>query len=157
MKKLLRLRKEVSHGGIIPRGWKLAWYEPRRRIGVYCPAPLHWIFRAARECKRRVRLALRAPTIECAEVFEMQRRHRDREHLAAEYARGYFQGWHECFHVCLETVTFTEREGTILVTQNTIYQSARDRDRVLHYDMAEDIHESIERREQLLARLVPVS
>ncbi len=104
MNTLLRLRKEVSHGGIVPRGWKLAWYEPRRRVGVYCPAPLHWIFRAARECIRRVRLALRAPTIECAEVFEMQRRHRHREHLAEEYSRGYLHGWHECFHVCLETV-----------------------------------------------------
>ncbi len=52
MNTLPRFRKEVSHGGIIPRGWKLAWYEPRRRVGVYCPAPLHWIFRAARECTR---------------------------------------------------------------------------------------------------------
>ncbi|HEU5389329.1 MAG TPA: SRPBCC family protein [Streptosporangiaceae bacterium] len=60
-------------------------------------------------------------------------------------------------HVCLETVTFTERAGTTVVTQNTVYQSARDRDRALLYDMAEDIHESIERLEQLLARLVPVS
>jgi hypothetical protein len=114
MKKLLRLRKEVSHGGIIPPGWKLAWYEPRRRIGVYCPAPLHWIFRAARECIRRVRLAVRAPTIECAEVFEMQRKHRHREHLAAEYARGYFRGWHECFHVCLETVEDEVTRGSNL-------------------------------------------
>jgi uncharacterized protein YndB with AHSA1/START domain len=60
-------------------------------------------------------------------------------------------------HVCLETVTFTEREGTTLLTQNTIYQSVQDRDRVLLYDNAEDIHESIERLEQLLARLVPQS
>jgi uncharacterized protein YndB with AHSA1/START domain len=60
-------------------------------------------------------------------------------------------------HVCLQTVTFTEREGTTMVTQNTIYQSAQDRDRVLRYDMAEDIHESIERLEQLLAQLTPMS
>ncbi|MGH3194459.1 MAG: SRPBCC family protein [Streptosporangiaceae bacterium] len=60
-------------------------------------------------------------------------------------------------HVCLETVTFTERGDTTLVTQNTVYQSVQDRDRVLHYDMAEDINESIERLEQLLAQLVPVS
>lgn len=57
-------------------------------------------------------------------------------------------------HVCLETITFTERGGTTTVTQNTIYQSAQDRDRVLRYDMAEDIHDSIERLEHLLARLV---
>ena len=60
-------------------------------------------------------------------------------------------------HVCLETVTFTEHADTTMVTQNTIYQSVQDRDRALRYDMAEDIHESIERLEQLLARLVPQS
>ena len=60
-------------------------------------------------------------------------------------------------HVCLETITFTERGDTTTVTQNTIYQSAQDRDRALHYDMAEDIHDSIERLEHLLTRLVPVS
>lgn len=60
-------------------------------------------------------------------------------------------------HVCLETLTFAERGETTLVTQNTVYQSVQDRDRVLHYDMAEDINESIERLEELLTRLVPVS
>jgi uncharacterized protein YndB with AHSA1/START domain len=60
-------------------------------------------------------------------------------------------------HVCLQTISFTEREGTTTVTQATVYQSVQDRDRVLRYDMAEDIHESIERPEQLLARLVPQS
>ena len=60
-------------------------------------------------------------------------------------------------HVCLETVTFTERGDTTLVTQNIAYQSAQDRDRVLQYDMGEDINESIERLEELLARLVPVN
>jgi hypothetical protein len=47
--------------------------------------------------------------------------------------------------------------GTTTVTQSTVYQSARDRDRVLRYDMAEDIHESMERLEQLLAQLVLVT
>jgi uncharacterized protein YndB with AHSA1/START domain len=56
-------------------------------------------------------------------------------------------------HVCLQAVTFTEREGTTVLTQNTVYQSVQDRDRVLLYDNAEDIHESIERLEQLLAQL----
>jgi uncharacterized protein YndB with AHSA1/START domain len=56
-------------------------------------------------------------------------------------------------HVSLQTVTFTEHQGTTLLTQNTIYPSAQDRDRVLRYDNAEDIHESIERLEQLLAQL----
>jgi uncharacterized protein YndB with AHSA1/START domain len=57
-------------------------------------------------------------------------------------------------HVCLETVTFAERGDTTTVTQATVYQSAQDRDRVLRYDLAEDIHESVERLEQLLAQLV---
>jgi hypothetical protein len=40
-----------------------------------------------------------------------------------------------------------------VLTQSTIYQSVQDRDRVLPYDKAGDIHESIERLEELLARL----
>lgn len=60
-------------------------------------------------------------------------------------------------HVCLDTIAFTERGDTTTVTQNTVYQSSQDRDRVLLYDMAEDISESIDRLEALLARLVPVS
>jgi len=59
--------------------------------------------------------------------------------------------------VCLQTVTFAEHAGTTVVTQNTVYQSAQDRDRVLRYDNAEDIHESIERLQELMARFVPVS
>lgn len=43
------LRKEISRGGAIPRGWCLAWYEPRRRVGVYYPAPLHWVARTLLE------------------------------------------------------------------------------------------------------------
>ena len=58
----LKVRKEVSHGGVIPRGWQMAWYEPRRRIGVYYPAPLHWLLRGIREVVHRVRAAVRAPS-----------------------------------------------------------------------------------------------
>jgi len=104
MKMLKRLRKEVGRGGIVPRGWQMAWYEPRRRIGVYYPAPLNWVFRTLRELGYRMRLALRAPGMEHAQVFEMQRTHRERERLAEEYARGYLSGWRECFRVCLDAV-----------------------------------------------------
>jgi hypothetical protein len=104
MKLLTGLRREVGHGGNVPAGYQLAWYEPHRRMGVYFPVPLHWALRALRELWRRLQLALRAPRIECAEVFEMQRAHRERERLAAEYARGYINGWRECFHVCLDAV-----------------------------------------------------
>jgi hypothetical protein len=104
MKLFTGLRREVGHGGNVPAGYQLAWYEPRRRMGVYFPVPLHWALRALRELWRRLQLALSAPRIECAEVFEMQRAHRERERLAAEYARGYINGWRECFHVCLDAV-----------------------------------------------------
>src|SRR5580658_989156 len=56
----LKVRKEVSHGGVIPRGWQMAWYEPRRRVGVYYPVPLHWLLRGIREVVHRVRVAVRA-------------------------------------------------------------------------------------------------
>jgi hypothetical protein len=98
------LRREVGHGGIVPRGWQMAWYEPRRRIGVYYPAPLNWVVRGLREFSYRLRIAVHAPRIEQAQVFEMQRTHRERQRLAEEYARGYLAGWRECFQVCLEAV-----------------------------------------------------
>lgn len=104
MKLFRGLRREVGHGGNVPAGYQLAWYEPRRRIGVYFPVPLHWALRELRELGHRLQLARRAPRIECSEVFQMQRAHRERERLAAEYARGYINGWRECFHVCLDAV-----------------------------------------------------
>jgi len=99
-----RIRGEVSHGARPRRGWRFAWYEPRRRVAVYFPAPLHWLMRAARELVHRMRLACEAPTIECAEIFRMQRAHRERQRLAEEYSRGYLVGWHECFRDCLSVV-----------------------------------------------------
>jgi hypothetical protein len=99
-----RVRRDAGHGAVIPRGWRMAWYEPRRRVGVYLPAPLHLVFRVLRELAYRWRTAMAAPTIEHAEVFEMQRAHRERERLADEYARGYLNGWRECFRACLDVV-----------------------------------------------------
>jgi len=100
----MKFRKEASHGGVIPRGWQMAWYEPRRRVGVHDPAPLHRLLRGIREVVHRVLAAVRAPGIERAEVFQMQRAHRERELLAEEYARGYMAGWRECFQTCLSAV-----------------------------------------------------
>jgi len=100
----IRFRRETGHGGVVPRGYGMAWYEPRRRVGVYFPAPLHLIARAVREMAYRWRVAMEAPAIERAEVFEMQRAHRERERLADEYARGYLNGWRECFSACLTVV-----------------------------------------------------
>jgi hypothetical protein len=98
------IRREVGHGGVIPRGWQLAWYEPRRRVGIYFPVPLHKIARAVRELLHRVRIAVEAPDSERTEIFQMQRTYREQQKIAEEYARGYLAGWRECFHSCLTAV-----------------------------------------------------
>ena len=104
MNSQLKLRREAGHGATPPRGWQLAWYEPRRRVGVYYPTPLHLILRAVREFRYRLRVAWRAPRLEQADVVAMERTHRQRQLLADEYARGYLAGWRECFQTCLEAV-----------------------------------------------------
>lgn len=104
MKTRFQVRREAGHGGAVPGGWRLAWYEPPRRVGIYYPAPLHWIVRGLRELSYRLRVALRAPRIERAQAFEMNRAHRDRQRLADEYARGYMRGWRECYDACLDAV-----------------------------------------------------
>ena len=104
MKLRAGFRREAGHEKSVPRGWRMAWYEPRRRVGVYYPPPMHWVMRAWREIAYRWRLAIRAPRRECADVFEMQRRQRERARLADEYARGYLAGWRECFSICMEAV-----------------------------------------------------
>jgi hypothetical protein len=118
-----RLRREIGHGGRIPRGWRMGWYEPRRRLGVYFLAPFHWLARAWREFVRRAQLAWRAPSLEMAEVFAMQREHRRRQDLADEFARGYMEGWHECFETCLgvveeELTACSERDPAALLLPN---------------------------------------
>jgi len=104
MRMFKEMRREVGHGGAVPHGWGLAWYEPQRRMGVYYPVPLHWVLRGLREFGYRLRIALHAPRMERAEVYRMQRSQRERERLAEEYARGYMSGWHECFEACLDAV-----------------------------------------------------
>jgi len=100
----LQLRHEAGHGSRVPRGWRMAWYEPARRVGVYYPPPIHWLLRVIREIVYRLRLALQAPRLECVHVFELQRAHRERQRLADEYASGYMAGWQECYETCLETL-----------------------------------------------------
>lgn len=82
----------------------MAWYEPRRRVGVYFPAPMHWVMLGRREFVYRLRLAIRAPQRECADVFDIQRTYRELARLADEYARGYLTGWRECFRASMEAV-----------------------------------------------------
>ena len=88
MKLLRGIRREVTHGGVVPHGWQMAWYEPRRRTGVYYPRPLNWLLRALRDFIYRVQLAVHAPRLECAQVFDMERLHRERERLAVEMRAG---------------------------------------------------------------------
>ena len=98
-----RLWREVPQGEVVPSGWRMAWYEPHRQVGVSA-MPLHWVGRMLREFRHRVNVAVTAPTIERVQVFELQRAHRDRERLAEEYSKGYMAGWRECFEACLQAV-----------------------------------------------------
>jgi hypothetical protein len=98
------LKRELGHGGEPPRGWRLAWYEPRRRVAVFYPAPIHFVARALREMRYRAELAWRAPSREQRDVFDLQRVHREREKLAAEYTRGYLRGWQDSFDQWVETI-----------------------------------------------------
>jgi hypothetical protein len=101
---LLKLRRKVGHGGFVPAGWRMAWYDSCRRAGIYYLAPFHWIVRALREFKYRLRIALRAPGTEGESIFEMQRKHFEQQRASEQYARGYTTGWHECFAKCLEEI-----------------------------------------------------
>ena len=96
MQRLL-IGREVTWGGQIPRGWNVAWYEPKRRVAVYFPMPLHWLARIARDLLWRVQLAWNAEPRESHERAEMQRFTYERQVLAQEYSRGYLDGWEECF------------------------------------------------------------
>lgn len=104
MKVSRRVLKSVARGGTIPPGWRMAWYEPRRRTAVYGPMPLHWILRFIREFAYRLRWVFAAPTIEKSEFLEMQRSLQERQRLADEYSRGYLAGWQECFDACLSAI-----------------------------------------------------
>jgi hypothetical protein len=94
-------QKSVAQGGRVPWGWRKAWQEPRRRVGVYSPAGLHWIFRFVREAIHRVRGAVGGPSIELAAALEIERAHRERQRITEEYSRGYLAGWRECFEACM--------------------------------------------------------
>ncbi len=59
-------------------------------------------------------------------------------------------------HISLGTVTFEERDGRTLLRQNTVFQSVADRDWMVASGMAEGVNDSMERLDELVARLVPV-
>jgi uncharacterized protein YndB with AHSA1/START domain len=60
-------------------------------------------------------------------------------------------------HVSLGTVTFEEHGGKTRLSQNAVFQSVEDRDRELESGMEEGVNDSMERLDELLARLAPVS
>jgi hypothetical protein len=97
------LKREIVPGTMIPAGWRMAWFDPMRHVGVFFPVPLHWLARAARELRWRVALALSSPGMDARRVLEAQRSYRQRMKFADEYARGYLEGWRECFEACAES------------------------------------------------------
>jgi uncharacterized protein YndB with AHSA1/START domain len=56
-------------------------------------------------------------------------------------------------HVCLETLTFEEHDGRTLLTDTTAFDSREDRDGMLATGMEEGANESMDRLDELLARL----
>lgn len=59
-------------------------------------------------------------------------------------------------HVSLETLTLEERGGKTLVHTNAIYQSVEDRDGMIQSGMEAGVNDSMERLEELVARLALV-
>jgi uncharacterized protein YndB with AHSA1/START domain len=60
-------------------------------------------------------------------------------------------------HVSLETITFEERGGRTLLDQNAIFQSVEDRVGMMQSDMETGVNDSMERLDELFAKLAPVS
>lgn len=110
------LLQELTFGVVPSRGWGMAWYEPRRRVKVYAPVPLHWIARWVREACWRFQLAFRAPVRERQESWDLQRRMRESQTLAQEYARGYLAGWRECREACVEAA----QNGTLYAMKSMV-------------------------------------
>lgn len=58
-------------------------------------------------------------------------------------------------HVSLEKVTFEEQDGKTLLRQNSVFQSVEDRDGMVESGMEEGVNDSMERLDELVARLAP--
>ena len=57
-------------------------------------------------------------------------------------------------HIALETLTLEERNGKTLLRQVSIYQSVAYRDAMVASGMAEGVNDSMERLDELMARLL---
>ena len=64
-----------------------------------------------------------------------------------------YEGWPG--HVSLETLTFEERGDRTLMRQNAVYQSVEDRDAMIQSGMESGVNDSMERLDELIARLAP--
>lgn len=60
-------------------------------------------------------------------------------------------------HVSLETATFEERDGKTLLRTNSVFQSVADRDAMIASGMETGVNDGMERLDELIARMVPVS
>lgn len=60
-------------------------------------------------------------------------------------------------HVSLETLTFEVRDGGTLLRTNSIFQSVEDRDAMVQSGMESGVNDSMERLEELVTKLAPVS
>jgi hypothetical protein len=63
-----------------------------------------WTARLVREIVNRCRLVLFSPTF--GKYLEIQSKWKDQQQqrMAEEYAKGYLDGWHECYAACLDAV-----------------------------------------------------
>jgi len=59
-------------------------------------------------------------------------------------------------HVCLNTITFEERDGSTTLRQNTVFQSVADRDGYVESGMEHGVRDSMDRLSELVSRLAAV-
>jgi hypothetical protein len=43
-------RRQILAGQCMPRGYRMAFYDPRLQVGYACPIGIHWIVRFFRRC-----------------------------------------------------------------------------------------------------------
>jgi uncharacterized protein YndB with AHSA1/START domain len=60
-------------------------------------------------------------------------------------------------HVALDSLVFEERDGRTTVRTHSVFQSVQDRDAMVESGMEDGLEDSMNRLDELLARLVPVS
>jgi uncharacterized protein YndB with AHSA1/START domain len=59
-------------------------------------------------------------------------------------------------HVSLQTATFEEHDGRTLLRANAVFQSVEDRDGMIQSGMEDGANDSMDRLDEIIARLAPV-